>query len=100
MISHSVEMFSQTRDKLVVFEDCYEHFYSRSNPDEKNIDNFWDNLSIPKITELPRKSLNYPIIIQELDGAIDRLQLGKAPGMDGLMGEFKRASNPIPSEVI
>lgn len=92
MILQTGEMVSLIRDKLEVFEDFYECLYCNLNPDRQNIDNLLDNLSVSKIIELHIQSLNHPITIQEIDGAINRLKLGKVPGNGWFRVNFIKTS--------
>lgn len=54
----------------------------------KRINEFLSKIPIPKIKEGHRQSLNQPVSIQEVDWAIAKLRLGKAPGMNGLTVKF------------
>lgn len=59
-----------------------------SQPSHEDIDAFLQQITLPKLTEMQPTSLNEPFTEQEYLATIRSLPLGKAPGPDGLMGEY------------
>lgn len=75
-------------DKLKVFEDYYQDLYKSSMPEGEAIEAFLTNVNMPVLTDDHRQSLEEVITIQEVDWAIGKLKVDKAPGMDGITAEF------------
>lgn len=78
---------TKLKDKLAVFEGYYERLYGNSNPEGDDTDKCLDSIIVPKIKEEHRQVLNHLVTVQEIDWSINRLKLGKTPGLDGLTGE-------------
>lgn len=55
------------------------------------MDAFFSEINLPTISDDLRSKLGAPISALELHQAISHIQLGKAPGSDGLCGEFYKA---------
>ena len=70
------------------FKTFYEKLYSSEiglNTSEMN--NFLDNIHIPKISEVIKEELEKDITLGELSMAIDSIKGGKTPGPDGIPSE-------------
>lgn len=88
-MTSSGEVVLQPKEKLAIFQNFnIECLYESSNPSEINMDSFLSKLHIPGMLESHRQNLSNPITIQEVERAINKLKLGKAPGREGLSGEF------------
>uniref|UniRef100_A0AAQ5ZBJ0 Reverse transcriptase domain-containing protein n=1 Tax=Amphiprion ocellaris TaxID=80972 RepID=A0AAQ5ZBJ0_AMPOC len=71
------------------FYNYYQSLYSAAvNPNIEDIDNFLNNLNMPKLTSNYRDILDAPLTMKELQCALDSMPAGKAPGPDGFPAEF------------
>lgn len=83
----------------------FKEFYTKLCTSEvsgetKEIDNFFEKLLIPTINEDHKKTLEAPLLLEEILRAIESLQNSKASGPDGYTSEFyKMFAAPLLLEV-
>ena len=78
---------SEIRQRAV---DFYSHLYeSEYSEDEEAFDSFCSGL--PKVSKETNKELEAPLTSEEVYAALQSMQGGKAPGIDGLPPEFFKA---------
>ncbi len=71
------------------FRDFYESLYSpQINPSKDEIDQFLDNITLPKLTDNQAMALDSPLTSDELQEALNSMPNKKAPGPDGFPAEF------------
>lgn len=63
-------------------------------PSQTDIDNFLQNLKLPTLTDDQLTDLNAPFTPQEIKTTIESLPNGKAPGPDGMTGEYYKQYAP------
>ncbi len=79
---------SSSDEILPVIHDFYQHLYETSDIKPLNVvEDFLQNLDLPCISH-DTTALVQPISSGEVADAIKKLQLGKAPGLDGLSADF------------
>uniref|UniRef100_A0A670IGS1 Reverse transcriptase domain-containing protein n=1 Tax=Podarcis muralis TaxID=64176 RepID=A0A670IGS1_PODMU len=66
----------------------YEKLYKKEKEDITQIEKYLENYRGRNITEEERTRLNNPITTEEIQGAIRKMKLGKAPGPDGLSAKY------------
>ena len=66
----------------------YEQLYANKFDNLKEIDDFLESYSLPKLNQVEIDQLNRPIIRNELENAIKTLPANKSPGPDGFTGKF------------
>lgn len=72
-----------------IFEEYYTKLYSSDlNPNQEDINQFLDNIPLPKLNTDQINSLELPITEEELHSALNHMQNNKAPGPDGFPAEF------------
>ncbi|KAI9999450.1 hypothetical protein NQD34_018194 [Periophthalmus magnuspinnatus] len=72
-----------------MFKQYYSKLYtSESKGDSKLVNNFFENLSIPQVSDDHRAMLEKSITLGEIKEAILKMQNSKAPGPDGYTVEF------------
>uniref|UniRef100_A0A670HXI4 Reverse transcriptase domain-containing protein n=1 Tax=Podarcis muralis TaxID=64176 RepID=A0A670HXI4_PODMU len=70
------------------FQRYFKELYAQGPQREFEIDQFLKTNGLSKITQEKRTSLNCKITQQEIEGAIQNMQLGKSPGPDGLTSKY------------
>lgn len=71
------------------FKHFYQHLYSSEAQFTKaNLDSFFEDLDLLKLTEKQIKTLDSPIILDELHDALKEMKCGKSPGCDGIPPEL------------
>lgn len=75
-------------DKLKVFFDYYTELYKSKSPMDEEIDNYLTSIEIPRLADNQRQNVDGVITAQEIDWAIGKLKINKAPGLDGITAEF------------
>ncbi|CAI5767566.1 Hypothetical predicted protein [Podarcis lilfordi] len=70
------------------FQGYFRKLYAQGPVNEQEIEEFVKKHGLPKISEQSRRILNEKITGQEIEGAIQKMQLGKAPGPDGLTARY------------
>uniref|UniRef100_A0A670JC67 Reverse transcriptase domain-containing protein n=2 Tax=Podarcis muralis TaxID=64176 RepID=A0A670JC67_PODMU len=70
------------------FHRYFKELYAQGPQKESEIDQFLKTNGLPKITQDKRSILNSTITSQEIEGAIQNMQLGKSPGPDGLTSKY------------
>ena len=84
--------------------DFYSNLYSSSNIFNNNvpnnIENIFDNITIPKLHEDDKKRLDSPLSKKELFEVITSMNFNKTPGFDGLPVEFYVAFWPDISDLL
>uniref|UniRef100_A0A669EVM6 Reverse transcriptase domain-containing protein n=1 Tax=Oreochromis niloticus TaxID=8128 RepID=A0A669EVM6_ORENI len=72
-----------------IFRDFYKSLYSpQINPSKKEIDQFLDNITLPKLSDSQAIALDSPLTSGELQEALISMPNNKAPGPDGFPAEF------------
>uniref|UniRef100_A0A669D815 Reverse transcriptase domain-containing protein n=1 Tax=Oreochromis niloticus TaxID=8128 RepID=A0A669D815_ORENI len=72
-----------------IFRDFYKTLYSpQINPSKKEIDQFLDNITLPKLLDTQAMALDSPLTPGELQEALISMPNNKAPGPDGFPAEF------------
>ena len=69
------------------FSSFYKKLYTPDQIQEKDVDDFLDNIHFEEFSESEQQILKQEITKQEIQKAINALQLDKAPGPDGLSGK-------------
>uniref|UniRef100_A0A670I8A5 Reverse transcriptase domain-containing protein n=1 Tax=Podarcis muralis TaxID=64176 RepID=A0A670I8A5_PODMU len=70
------------------FLEFYEELYKKGEEDTTQIDRYLKRHKGKTITEEERAQLNKPISIEEVQNAIKKMKIGKAPGPDGLSAKY------------
>ncbi len=71
------------------FRDFYKSLYSpQINPSKDEIDQFLDNITLPKLSDNQAMALDSPLTSDELQEALNSMPNKKAPGPDGFPAEF------------
>uniref|UniRef100_A0A670IIA8 Reverse transcriptase domain-containing protein n=1 Tax=Podarcis muralis TaxID=64176 RepID=A0A670IIA8_PODMU len=70
------------------FLEFYEELYKRGEEDTTQIERYLKRHKGKTITEEERLQLNKPISIEEVQNAIKKMKIGKAPGPDGLSAKY------------
>uniref|UniRef100_A0A670K5X3 Reverse transcriptase domain-containing protein n=1 Tax=Podarcis muralis TaxID=64176 RepID=A0A670K5X3_PODMU len=70
------------------FQRYFKELYAQGPQKEFEIDQFLKSNGLPKVTQEKRTILNCKITQQEIEGAIQNIQLGKSPGPDGLTSKY------------
>uniref|UniRef100_A0A670HKH7 Reverse transcriptase domain-containing protein n=1 Tax=Podarcis muralis TaxID=64176 RepID=A0A670HKH7_PODMU len=70
------------------FQRYFKQLYMQGPQKETEIDQFLRRNGLPKLSQENRTILNYKITQQEIEGAIQNMQLGKSPGPDGLTSKY------------
>lgn len=81
-------LLSNPSDINLTFKSFYSSLYQSELTDTVDIDAFFNNLDIPKVTRETASALDSPISLEEIAQAIKTMQSGKAPGPDGYPTEF------------
>ena len=94
----------KTIDQQVI-NDVFKQFYSalytsESQGDSELIDIFFDNLTVPSISQEFHDQLERAITIEEIQEAISKMQCSKAPGPDGYTSEFFKAFTELISPLL
>uniref|UniRef100_A0A669DGZ9 Reverse transcriptase domain-containing protein n=1 Tax=Oreochromis niloticus TaxID=8128 RepID=A0A669DGZ9_ORENI len=72
-----------------IFRDFYETLYTpQINPSKNEIDQFLDNITLPKLLDTQAMALDSPLMPGELQEALISMPNNKAPGPDGFPAEF------------
>lgn len=91
---HTNTPLSNPQDIADAFRVYYEDLYNLKQdpptpqPTQDGIDQFLHNIHLPKLTNDQLTALNAPFTDQEIKTTIDLLPNGKAPGPDGMTGEY------------
>uniref|UniRef100_A0A670I0Q6 Reverse transcriptase domain-containing protein n=1 Tax=Podarcis muralis TaxID=64176 RepID=A0A670I0Q6_PODMU len=71
---------------------CFQRYFKKLFTQEPQVDTeinkFLKNHGLQKLTQDKQTSLNYKITQQEIESAIQNMQLGKSPGPDGLTSKY------------
>uniref|UniRef100_A0A670HV05 Reverse transcriptase domain-containing protein n=1 Tax=Podarcis muralis TaxID=64176 RepID=A0A670HV05_PODMU len=70
------------------FQSYFKQLYSQGPQKEMDIDQFLKTHGLQKISHESKIALNQKITEQEIEGAIQNMQLGKSPGPDGLTSRY------------
>uniref|UniRef100_A0A670JD11 Reverse transcriptase domain-containing protein n=1 Tax=Podarcis muralis TaxID=64176 RepID=A0A670JD11_PODMU len=70
------------------FQRYFKKLYTQGPQEETEIDQFLKINGLPKLSQERRTSLNDKITQQEIEGAIQNMQIGKSPGPDGLTSKY------------
>uniref|UniRef100_A0A670JNS3 Reverse transcriptase domain-containing protein n=1 Tax=Podarcis muralis TaxID=64176 RepID=A0A670JNS3_PODMU len=70
------------------FLQFYEELYKKGEEDSTQIEKYLERCIGKTVTEEERIQLNRPISIEEIESAIKKMKLGKAPGPDGLSAKY------------
>lgn len=70
---------------MIPFAEFYSRLYTSPSDDTQF---FFQGLDIPKITIEHSKRLEAPLMLSEATHAINAMQNGKSPGLDGYLAEF------------
>lgn len=74
-----------------IFRKFYSQLYkSECSYDEAQLSQFFEKLTMPKISYCDREMLNAPLQLSEIKEAIQLMNNGKSPGPDGYPVEFIR----------
>uniref|UniRef100_A0A670KII5 Reverse transcriptase domain-containing protein n=1 Tax=Podarcis muralis TaxID=64176 RepID=A0A670KII5_PODMU len=73
------------------FQRYFKQLYTQEKQKEMDIDRFLKINGLHKISQEKQLMLNYKITDQEVEGAIQNMQLGKSPGPDGLTSRYYRS---------
>uniref|UniRef100_A0A670HL97 Reverse transcriptase domain-containing protein n=1 Tax=Podarcis muralis TaxID=64176 RepID=A0A670HL97_PODMU len=73
------------------FLSYFKKLYSQGPQKEEDIDEFLKQYGLQKISHQSKVDLNQKITEQEIEGAIQNMQLGKSPGPDGLTSRYYKA---------
>lgn len=99
---HSTDTLTNPQDIANAFSDYYsklyniKHDHTTYQPSHEDINNFLQQIKLPKLTDSQLTSLNEPFSDREILDTISSLPTGKAPGPDGLTGEYyKRFSRHL-----
>uniref|UniRef100_A0A670HZZ5 Reverse transcriptase domain-containing protein n=1 Tax=Podarcis muralis TaxID=64176 RepID=A0A670HZZ5_PODMU len=91
----SLEMEGKIIHKPNEISNCFQSFfrklYAQGPVDEQEIEEFIKKYGLPKISDQSKMILNEKITGQEIEGAIQNMQLGKSPGPDGLTARYYKA---------
>lgn len=92
--SQSTDTLTNPQDIANAFSDYYSKLYNIKNdhttyqPSPEDINNFLQQIKLPTLTDSQLSSLNEPFSEREILHTISSLPSGKAPGPDGLTGEY------------
>lgn len=84
----------EIRDQKDILEECrlfYETLYSENKDDLSSIEHLMDSirdLPHPILSDISKHQLDAPVSIEELKGALSKMNKGKSPGSDGIPPEF------------
>uniref|UniRef100_A0A3B3E0S0 Reverse transcriptase domain-containing protein n=1 Tax=Oryzias melastigma TaxID=30732 RepID=A0A3B3E0S0_ORYME len=82
-------LLTNPADINLCFKEFYCDLYScKHKVTQSNLDNFFDSLFLPKLSDTARDHLNSDFTLQELVTAIKSFPSGKAAGPDGFGSEF------------
>uniref|UniRef100_A0A670I215 Reverse transcriptase domain-containing protein n=1 Tax=Podarcis muralis TaxID=64176 RepID=A0A670I215_PODMU len=70
------------------FQRYFKQLYTQGPQSETEIDQFLRRNGLPKLSQKNKTILNYKITQQEIEDAIQNMQLGKSPGPDGLTSKY------------
>uniref|UniRef100_A0A670HP09 Reverse transcriptase domain-containing protein n=1 Tax=Podarcis muralis TaxID=64176 RepID=A0A670HP09_PODMU len=70
------------------FQRYFKKLYTQGPQEETGIDQFLKSNGLSKLDQEKRAILNHKITQQEIEGAIQNMQLGKSPGPDGLTSKY------------
>uniref|UniRef100_A0A670ILN7 Reverse transcriptase domain-containing protein n=1 Tax=Podarcis muralis TaxID=64176 RepID=A0A670ILN7_PODMU len=70
------------------FLNFYEQLYKKDEEELTHIERYLENCKGKTITDEEKLQLNRPINIEEIQCAIKKMKLGKAPGPDGLSAKY------------
>uniref|UniRef100_A0A670KHH1 Reverse transcriptase domain-containing protein n=1 Tax=Podarcis muralis TaxID=64176 RepID=A0A670KHH1_PODMU len=91
----SLEMEGKIIHKPNEINNCFQSFfrklYAQGPVNEQEIEEFIKKYGLPKISDQSKMILNEKITGQEIEGAIQNMQLGKSPGPDGLTARYYKA---------
>uniref|UniRef100_A0A670HUA2 Reverse transcriptase domain-containing protein n=1 Tax=Podarcis muralis TaxID=64176 RepID=A0A670HUA2_PODMU len=73
------------------FQRYFKQLYTQGPQKETEIDHFLKRNGLPRLSQENRTILNLKITQQEIEGAIQNMQLGKSPGPDGLTSKYYKA---------
>lgn len=72
-----------------IFYKFYQNLYTKAKePNPQDIQGFLNNIHLPKISIEQLAVLDAPITINDLENALSKMPIGKAPGPDGFPVEF------------
>ncbi|CAI7934905.1 Hypothetical predicted protein [Podarcis lilfordi] len=73
------------------FQRYFKQLYTQGPLKGTDLDQFLKTNGLQKISQENKLMLNYKITEQEIEGAIQNMQLGKSPGPDGLTSRYYRS---------
>uniref|UniRef100_A0A670IGH0 Reverse transcriptase domain-containing protein n=2 Tax=Podarcis muralis TaxID=64176 RepID=A0A670IGH0_PODMU len=73
------------------FLSYFKKLYTQGPQNEEDIDKFLDKYGLQKISHQSKIDLNQRITEQEIEDAIQNMQLGKSPGPDGLTSRYYKS---------
>uniref|UniRef100_A0A670I1C2 Reverse transcriptase domain-containing protein n=1 Tax=Podarcis muralis TaxID=64176 RepID=A0A670I1C2_PODMU len=72
------------------FQKYFKKLYTQGPEEVSEMDQFLKVNGLPELSQEKRSILNYKITQQEIEDAIQNMQLGKSPGPDGLTSKYYR----------
>uniref|UniRef100_A0A3P8RWJ4 Reverse transcriptase domain-containing protein n=1 Tax=Amphiprion percula TaxID=161767 RepID=A0A3P8RWJ4_AMPPE len=85
------KLVTSSSDINTVFKTFYQNLYTSENKtNTKQLDEFFDKITIPKISQEEKDKLETPLTEEEVKKAINAMKTGKSPGIDGFPAEFYR----------
>lgn len=86
----------KTEEIQKFFEAYYKHLYAQPKAsNETQMDQFLENLNLPRITEEQNEALTAEITDEEINKAVSNLKASKSPGADGYTAEWYRSLKVI-----
>lgn len=76
-------------DISTTFQTLYSNLYKPNcTPNQTAINTFFDNIDLPKLSEIHANILDRPIMLDDCEKALQAISNNKAPGSDGFPTEF------------
>uniref|UniRef100_A0A670JHA3 Reverse transcriptase domain-containing protein n=1 Tax=Podarcis muralis TaxID=64176 RepID=A0A670JHA3_PODMU len=94
---HVVEDPNEIKKSFINF---YKNLYKREEGDVTEIGKYLEENRISSLSEEERNLLNKPIKAEEIQEAIKRMKLGKAPGPDGLSAKYYKVLDELVTPVL
>lgn len=86
--SHTGEILTDHNDINKAFQDFYVDLYTSECRNDTLLNTFFENITVPTVSEEQNEKLNADISISEIITAIKSMQNNKSPGPDGFTVEF------------
>lgn len=88
MITSEGNIITSLSDKIELFFTYYKGLYESQEPTEDQLQEFFDHIKVPMISEQHRQGLYKDFNYCEVEEAIQQMKLDKSPGFDRLPAEF------------